>query len=146
MAMSTYGDPCTICWMRGATFRRSLSSKQLATYGRRARRFGILRYVIRPLSYACSTPSALDLNLVARGAWLRREANSAVNATVDGQTTAHYVIDLLAGLPVKLSVAHAVPVGDSIISTMARLPTPEDSVLVLLRHKCWLKFGVLETV
>jgi recombination protein RecR len=36
----------------------------------------------------------------------------AVNATVDGQTTAHYVTDLLAHLNVKTTrLAHGVPVG-----------------------------------
>ncbi|MEI2385716.1 recombination mediator RecR [Breoghania sp. JC706] len=36
----------------------------------------------------------------------------AVNATVEGQTTAHYVTDQLAGLHVKVSrLAHGVPVG-----------------------------------
>ena len=36
----------------------------------------------------------------------------AVNATVDGQTTAHYVTDLLAHLDVKVTrLAHGVPVG-----------------------------------
>ena len=36
----------------------------------------------------------------------------ALNATVDGQTTAHYVTELLAGLPVKVTkLAHGVPVG-----------------------------------
>ena len=36
----------------------------------------------------------------------------AVNATVEGQTTAHYITDLLKPLPIKLSrLAHGVPVG-----------------------------------
>ena len=36
----------------------------------------------------------------------------AVNATVDGQTTAHYIVDLLADYPVKVTrLAHGVPVG-----------------------------------
>ena len=36
----------------------------------------------------------------------------AVNATVEGQTTAHYVTDLLAGANVKVTrLAHGVPVG-----------------------------------
>ena len=36
----------------------------------------------------------------------------AVNATVDGQTTAHYVTDLLSHLDVKVTrLAHGVPVG-----------------------------------
>jgi recombination protein RecR len=41
-----------------------------------------------------------------------REAILAVNATVDGQTTAHYIADLLAPLAVKTTrLAHGVPVG-----------------------------------
>jgi len=41
-----------------------------------------------------------------------REAILALDATVDGQTTAHYIADKLAGLPVKVSrLAHGVPVG-----------------------------------
>ena len=36
----------------------------------------------------------------------------ALNATVDGQTTAHYITDLLAGAGVKVTgLAHGVPVG-----------------------------------
>ena len=36
----------------------------------------------------------------------------ALNATVDGQTTAHYVTELLAHLPVRVTkLAHGVPVG-----------------------------------
>jgi recombination protein RecR len=36
----------------------------------------------------------------------------AVNATVDGQTTAHYVTDQLDGLGVRVTrLAHGVPVG-----------------------------------
>jgi recombination protein RecR len=41
-----------------------------------------------------------------------REAILAMNATVDGQSTAHYLTDRLAGLPVKISrLAHGVPIG-----------------------------------
>jgi recombination protein RecR len=41
-----------------------------------------------------------------------REVILAVNATVDGQTTAHYVTDLLAGTGVQVTrLAHGVPVG-----------------------------------
>lgn len=36
----------------------------------------------------------------------------AVNATVEGQTTAHYIIDQMAGMEVKVTrLAHGVPVG-----------------------------------
>jgi len=41
-----------------------------------------------------------------------REIILAVNATVEGQTTAHYITDQLAGLDVKITrLAHGVPVG-----------------------------------
>ena len=41
-----------------------------------------------------------------------REIIIAVNATVEGQTTAHYITDQLAGLDVKITrLAHGVPVG-----------------------------------
>ena len=57
-----------------------------------------------------------DLNL---GALVERvgsqgvaEVILAVNATVDGQTTAHYITDLLSHLEVKVTrLAHGVPVG-----------------------------------
>jgi recombination protein RecR len=57
-----------------------------------------------------------DLNLaslverVARGGV--KEVVLAVNATVDGQTTAHYITDLLSPYEMKISrLAHGVPVG-----------------------------------
>jgi recombination protein RecR len=41
-----------------------------------------------------------------------KEIILAVNATVDGQTTAHYITELLSHLPVKVTrLAHGVPVG-----------------------------------
>jgi recombination protein RecR len=41
-----------------------------------------------------------------------REVILATNATVDGQTTAHYIGDRLAGLDIEVSrLAHGVPVG-----------------------------------
>ncbi|MFT0891927.1 recombination mediator RecR [Pseudochelatococcus sp. G4_1912] len=57
-----------------------------------------------------------DLNLASLH---ERVADSAVqevilalNATVDGQTTAHYITSLLEGLPVRITrLAHGVPVG-----------------------------------
>jgi recombination protein RecR len=59
-------------------------------------------------------PNDLNLDrLVGRAAEEGvREIILAVNATVDGQTTAHYITDLLAHLPVKVTrLAHGVPVG-----------------------------------
>ena len=57
-----------------------------------------------------------DLNLERLTTRVRedgvREVILAVNATVDGQTTAHYIVDLLASLDVKVTrLAHGVPVG-----------------------------------
>ena len=51
--------------------------------------------------------------LVARvGDEAAREVILALNATVDGQTTAHYIADALAGLPVQItSLAQGVPIG-----------------------------------
>ena len=41
-----------------------------------------------------------------------REVILALNATVDGQTTAHYIADVLAGQPVRVSsLAQGVPIG-----------------------------------
>ena len=44
-----------------------------------------------------------------------KEVILALSATVDGQTTAHYVADRLAGLPIAITrLAHGVPVGGEI--------------------------------
>jgi recombination protein RecR len=57
-----------------------------------------------------------DLNigkLVERaGAGDIKEVVLAMNATVDGQATAHYITDRLSGIPLTISrLAHGVPVG-----------------------------------
>jgi recombination protein RecR len=50
------------------------------------------------------------INRVAEGGI--KEIIIAVNATVEGQTTAHYITDQLADLKVKITrLAHGVPVG-----------------------------------
>ncbi|MEM8986568.1 MAG: recombination mediator RecR [Pseudomonadota bacterium] len=59
-------------------------------------------------------PEALNIaSLVARaGADEVSEVILAMNATVDGQTTAHYIMDRLGDSDVKVSrLAHGVPVG-----------------------------------
>jgi recombination protein RecR len=59
-------------------------------------------------------PEDLNLDkLVARAADpALKEVILALNATVDGQTTAHYITDLLARYSLKISrLAHGVPVG-----------------------------------
>ena len=53
---------------------------------------------------------AIGMSWLGEGAI--KEVILAVNATVEGQTTAHYTMDRLAGLGVKVSrLAHGVPVG-----------------------------------
>ncbi|WP_353186675.1 recombination mediator RecR [Bosea sp. (in: a-proteobacteria)] len=59
-------------------------------------------------------PEHLSLDaLVARASDPKvKEVILALNATVDGQTTAHFITDLLTHLPVKVTkLAHGVPVG-----------------------------------
>jgi recombination protein RecR len=75
-------------------------------------RYHVLGGVLSPLDGVGPN----DLNLAALvervDAQNIREVILAVNATVDGQTTAHYVTDLLVGKPVKITrLAHGVPVG-----------------------------------
>ena len=79
-----------------------------ATHGR----YHVLGGALSPLDGV--GPDDLNLaSLVARVAGGGvREVVLAVNATVDGQTTAHYVTDLLSPYSVKITrLAHGVPVG-----------------------------------
>ena len=56
--------------------------------------------------------SLVDRIVAGEGEGEIREVIIAVNATVEGQTTAHYIADQLAGTNVKVSrLAHGVPVG-----------------------------------
>ena len=75
-------------------------------------RYHVLGGVLSPLDGV--GPSDLNLaTLVDRiEAGGIGEVILAVNATVDGQTTAHYITDLLAGRNVRVTrLAHGVPVG-----------------------------------
>ncbi len=75
-------------------------------------RYHVLGGTLSPLDGV--GPKELNIeSLVARVAEDKiGEVILAVNATVDGQTTAHYITDLLAHLDVKITrLAHGVPVG-----------------------------------
>ena len=75
-------------------------------------RYHVLGGVLSPLDGV--GPQDLNLrSLVERVATGNvRELILAVNATVDGQTTAHYLTDLLSASEVKITrLAHGVPVG-----------------------------------
>ena len=75
-------------------------------------RYHVLGGVLSALDGVGPKDIALDglIERVAGGAF--SEVILALNATVDGQTTAHYITDLLAVHSVKVSkLAHGVPVG-----------------------------------
>lgn len=75
-------------------------------------RYHVLGGILSALDGIRPEHLALD-TLVSRAAQPEvREVILALNATVDGQTTAHFITDRLAHLPVKVTkLAHGVPVG-----------------------------------
>jgi len=75
-------------------------------------RYHVLGGALSPLDGVGPDDLGID-KLVARvSAGGVSEVILAVNATVEGQTTAHYIMDRLAGTGVKVSrLAHGVPVG-----------------------------------
>jgi recombination protein RecR len=111
-------DPCTVCTdprRDGTTIVVVEDVSDLWALERAAvvnARYHVLGGTLSPLDGVGPD----DLNIrslasrVAEGGVT--EVILAVNATVEGQTTAHYVTDQLAGLPVKVTrLAHGVPVG-----------------------------------
>jgi recombination protein RecR len=110
-------DPCTIC----ADPRRDPSilvvvedvgdlwalERAAATRGR----YHVLGGVLSPLDGI--GPDDLNIGaLVSRVRESGGEVILAMNATVEGQTTAHYITDQLAGTGAKVTrLAHGVPVG-----------------------------------
>ena len=111
-------DPCTVC--QDARRDRSLLVVVESVSDLWAlERAGVLRAPYHVLGGTLSPLDGIgpdDLNLpslLARvGEGAIREVILAVNATVDGQTTAHYITDLLSAHAVKITrLAHGVPVG-----------------------------------
>ena len=111
-------DPCTICADPGRDASTIVVVESvgdlwaLERAGAIRARYHVLGGVLSPLDGV--GPSDLAIQpLVARvAAGGSSEVILAVNATVDGQTTAHYLIDCLADYPVKVTrLAHGVPVG-----------------------------------
>ncbi|WP_323015938.1 recombination mediator RecR, partial [Devosia sp.] len=73
-------------------------------------KYHVLGGVLSPLDGIGPDDLAIDA-LVARAPQFS-EIVLAVNATVEGQTTAHYITDRLAGAAVRVTrLAHGVPVG-----------------------------------
>jgi len=111
-------DPCTLCrdTRRDATTLVVVETVAdlwaLERAGATRGKYHVLGGVLSPLDGI----GPKDLNLARLTERVREESVSevilAVNATVDGQTTAHYIVDLLSGLDVKVTrLAHGVPVG-----------------------------------
>lgn len=111
-------DPCTIC--RDARRDPAIlvvvetvaDLWALERAGLLNARYHVLGGVLSPLDGVGPDDLTID-SLIARAKdGDIREIVLAVNATVDGQTTAHYIADLLAPLGVRLTrLAHGVPVG-----------------------------------
>ncbi|SFZ86422.1 DNA replication and repair protein RecR [Devosia enhydra] len=72
--------------------------------------YHVLGGVLSPLDGV--GPDDLSIDALINRASVAKEVVLAVNATVEGQTTAHYITDRLAGTGVKVTrLAHGVPVG-----------------------------------
>ena len=73
-------------------------------------KYHVLGGVLSPLDGV--GPDDLSIDPLVRRASEFTEIVLAVNATVEGQTTAHYITDRLGGLGIKITrLAHGVPVG-----------------------------------
>ncbi len=111
-------DPCTICTdprRDGATIIVVEDVADLWALERASAmnvRYHVLGGTLSPLDGV--RPEDLNIrSLIARVAEDGvQEVILAVNATVEGQTTAHYITDQLSGMEVKVTrLAHGVPVG-----------------------------------
>ena len=75
-------------------------------------RYHVLGGTLSPLDGVGPTDLTIDALVTRAHADEVKEVILALNATVDGQTTAHYITDLLAGANVTVTrLAHGVPVG-----------------------------------
>ena len=111
-------DPCTICRDERRDQSVLVVVETVADLWALERanamraRFHVLGGVLSPLDGLGPKDLNLDklVSRVVEGGI--QEVILAVNATVDGQTTAHYITDLLAHAPIKITrLAHGVPVG-----------------------------------
>jgi recombination protein RecR len=111
-------DPCTICCDTRRDSKLLVIVESVADLwaleraGALRARYHVLGGTLSPLDGI--GPKDLNLSnlpgrIIEQGV---EEVLLAVNATVDGQTTAHYITDLLASLRIKTTrLAHGVPVG-----------------------------------
>lgn len=111
-------NPCTICGDVRRDDRTLLVVEDVADLwaleraGALNARYHVLGGTLSPLDGVGPEDLSIDALVERVAAGGVAEVILAVNATVDGQTTAHFIIDRLASLPVKVSrLAHGVPVG-----------------------------------
>ncbi len=75
-------------------------------------RYHVLGGVLSAMDGVRPENLAIDSLIVRAGEPSVKELILALNATVDGATTAHYITDRVAHLPIKVTrLAHGVPVG-----------------------------------
>jgi recombination protein RecR len=75
-------------------------------------RYHVLGGTLSPLDGVGPQDLAIDILVSRAHAEAVKEVILALNATVDGQTTAHYITDLLQDAGVKVTrLAHGVPIG-----------------------------------
>jgi recombination protein RecR len=123
VACSTCGnidtsDPCAICRdpRRDASILVVVETVAdlwaLERAGLLNARYHVLGGVLSPLDGVGPDDLTIAALIERARAGSAQEIVLAVNATVDGQTTAHYIADLLAPFGVKVTrLAHGVPVG-----------------------------------
>ncbi|MEX2318306.1 MAG: recombination mediator RecR [Bauldia sp.] len=111
-------DPCTICTdprRDAATIVVVEDVSDLWALERASAlnaRYHVLGGALSPLDGVGPDDLGIDRLVTRVAAGGIAEVILAVNATVEGQTTAHYIMDRLAGTGVKVSrLAHGVPVG-----------------------------------
>ena len=111
-------DPCTICADPRRDARSLCVVEDVSDLWAldRARLFPGKYHVLGGRLSALDGVTPEDLNIDSLVARVRGggidEVVLAMNATLEGQTTAHYIADRLAGLPLRLTqLAHGLPVG-----------------------------------
>ncbi|WP_152044555.1 recombination mediator RecR [Aureimonas psammosilenae] len=111
-------DPCTICADHGRDQSTVVVVEDVSDLWalERAKALNAAYHVLGGVLSPLEGVGPEDLTIrrlverVAEGGI--KEIIIAVNATVEGQTTAHYIIDQLAGFDVRITrLAHGVPVG-----------------------------------
>ncbi len=109
-------EPCAICADPGRD-RRTICVVEEVSDVWALERASIYRGLYHVLGGVLSAidgvgPEDLNIGKLAERARAAGEVILAMNATVDGQATAHYVTDRLAGTGVRVTrLAHGVPVG-----------------------------------